>query len=132
MVFFGQDNIREGYDVYATAVGIMAFPQGRLAYFCTGMEEDPLHECYEVIGSKGRIEVPDMFTGTLVKVTVGENEPRVQEFEDPNRFKVQIEHFSDCILNAKPVMFPPEDAKTNTAALVALKNAACLGRAIIV
>jgi predicted dehydrogenase len=89
-----------------------------------------LHPAYEVIGSTGRIEVPDMFSGTLVRITTGQGETRVVEFEDANRFKVQIEHFSDCILNAKPVMFPPEDAKKNTAVLVALNRAARLGRAV--
>jgi predicted dehydrogenase len=56
----------------------------------------------------------------------------VHEFEDPGRFVVQMAHFSDCILNGKPVMYPPEDAKRNTAALVALKEAARTGRAVAV
>ena len=71
-----------------------------------------------------------MFSGTLVRITEGRSEPRVHEFEDPGRFVVQIQHFSDCILNGRPVLFPPEDAIKNTAALVALKEAARTGRAV--
>jgi len=124
------ERIKEDYDVQSAVAGIMRVPGDRLAFFCTGNEEAPLHPTYEVIGTEGRIEVPDMFSGTEVRIWSNQFEPRVVEFESASRFQVQIEHFTECILNGQPVMFPPEDAKRNTAALVALLRAARLGRAV--
>ena len=122
--------IKEGYSVDATFAGLLEFPGGRMAYMLTGMEE-PFRGCCEVIGSEGRIEMPDLFGGSRVHVVVG-GEEHVETFEAVDRFKLQIEHFSDCILNQKQPMLTLEDSRGNTAALVALKRAAVKGGTVAV
>ena len=120
--------LKEGYGVDATFAGILHFPGDRLAYMCTSMEA-PFRGCCEVIGTQGRIEMPDLFEGTAVRVVTGQGE-RVQAFEGVDRFMLQIAHFSDCILHGKQPMISPEDAKANTAVLVALQQAAREGKAV--
>lgn len=99
-----------------------------MAYVATGMEQ-PFRACCEVIGTKGRIEVPFLFGGQMVRVTIG-NEEHVQESEPVNRFRVQAEHFSECILTGKQPKLPPQDALNNTRVLVALQRAAREGHAV--
>ncbi|MCH7793305.1 MAG: gfo/Idh/MocA family oxidoreductase, partial [Planctomycetes bacterium] len=38
----------------------------------------------------------------------------------PNRFQVQFDEFSDCVLTGKAPEYPPEDGLRNMAAIVAL------------
>ncbi|MDF1514848.1 MAG: Gfo/Idh/MocA family oxidoreductase [Anaerolineae bacterium] len=111
--------------VDSTFVGLMQFKDGCVGYVATGMEQ-PFRACCEIIGSTGRIEIPGMFGGAKVKVQSGSTE-ETHGFETSNRFCLQIEHFSNCILNDLPLKFPPEDGLANTRVLVALKQAALTG-----
>ena len=111
--------------VDSTFVGLMQFSNGCMAYLATGMEQ-PFRACCEIIGTEGRIEIPGMFGGAKVKVVKGNTE-ELHSFDSSNRFRTQIEHFSDCILNGTPLRFPPEDGLANTRVLVALKQAAETG-----
>ncbi len=114
--------------VDTTFAGLMEFPGDRLAYVATGMEE-PFRFTCEVIGSEGTIRVAHCFAGGAVTVESGGQE-KVREFDGIDQFQAQLEHFSDCILSGTPPMLPVEDARGNTAALVALRRAAAEGRAI--
>jgi predicted dehydrogenase len=114
--------------VDSTFVGLMRFAGDRLAFMATGMEQ-PFRHCCEIIGTAGRIEIPRMFGGDVVKVFRGgeESEHRV---EPVNVHAVQLEHFSDCILSGTPPIIPPEDSLRNTAVLAALKQAAVEGKPV--
>ena len=114
--------------VDSTFTGQMRFPGGVTAFMCTSMEM-PFRGCCEIVGTEGRIDVPTLFGGDRVVITAG-GEERVMTFERVNRFARQMEHFSDCILNGTPVKRPPIDGLRNTAALVALRRSAEMGRAI--
>ncbi len=120
--------VRQPNGVDSTTTAIMVFPGERLAYMATGMEQ-PFRGCCEIIGSKGRIEMPDLFGGSKVNVIV-DGEESVHKFEPFDRFKAQIEHFSDAILNGTNLMAQPDDAIKNTAVLVAIQQSADEGRAI--
>lgn len=120
--------IKASHGVDSTFVGLMRFPGDRMAFMATGMEE-PFRACCEVIGTMGWIEVPYLFGGQVVRVVIG-GEERVEEFENVNRFRVQMAHFSDCILQVKRPKLPPEDGLNNTKVLVALKRAAQAGKPI--
>jgi predicted dehydrogenase len=61
-----------------------------------------------------------------VVIKTGQTE-RVEAVSAPNRFRVQLDEFSDCVLTGKSPAFPPEDALANTAALAALSAAARTG-----
>ena len=73
--------------------------------------------------------MPDLFGGSKVNVIV-DGEESVHKFEPFDRFKAQIEHFSDAILNGTNLMAQPDDAIKNTAVLVAIQQSADEGRAI--
>ena len=53
---------------------------------------------------------------------------RVEEFDGEPRFTVQINGFSDCILNGTAPEFPPIDGLRNTAAVLALYGSADSGK----
>ena len=114
------------YGVDTTFNGMLEFPSGATAHVASSMEE-PFRCELIAIGSEGRIEVPDMFedSGPVV-VKTGDDE-RVEAVPAPDRFRVQLDEFSDCVLTGKPPEFPAEDGLANTAALVALSSAARSG-----
>ncbi len=120
--------IREPQHVDSTFVGLLRFPGDRFAYMITGMEQ-PFRHCCEVTGTKGWIYVPNLFAADAARVVVG-GEEQVTTFETINRFQVQLEHFSACILDDLTPMLTLDDARGNTATLVALKRAARQGREI--
>jgi D-xylose 1-dehydrogenase (NADP+, D-xylono-1,5-lactone-forming) len=117
-------HVRNGVD--ATLSGLLRFPGDSVAHIVTGMEE-PFRCVLEVVGNHGAITVPNMFDeGADVHIAIG-NDERVERFSGPDRFQVQLERFSDCILQGKAPEFPPEDGLKNVAALQALKQAADYG-----
>ena len=118
-----------GYGVETTFNGLLEFPSGAVAHIGSSMEE-PLRSELIAIGSEGRIEVPDMFddSGPVV-VKVGDDE-RVEAVPAPDRFRAQLDEFSECVLTGKPPEFPAEDGLANTAALVALSTAARSGTVV--
>jgi predicted dehydrogenase len=122
------ETIHEAAGVDSTFTGLMRFPDDVLAFMVTSMRM-PFRGCCEIVGTKGRIKVPTLFGGDKVVVTAG-GEERVVTFEPANRFALQMEHFSDCILNGTPIKRPPIDGLRNTAALVALKRSAEERRAV--
>ena len=122
---------RGGYGVETTFNGMLEFPSGAVAHIGSSMEE-PYRCDLLAIGSEGRIEVPDMFddSGPVV-VKTGDSE-RVEAVPAPDRFRVQLDEFSECVLTGKPPEFPAEDGLANTAALVALLSAARSGAVVAV
>jgi xylose dehydrogenase (NAD/NADP) len=114
--------------VDAAFSGLMTFSSGCLGYILAGMEH-PFRACCEIIGSEGRLYIPGLFGGGLVEVFKGQSVKKYT-FTRVNRFRLQIEHFSDCILNGTPLRFPPEDGLANTRVLVALQQAAESGRTV--
>jgi predicted dehydrogenase len=121
-------HIREPQQVDSTFVGLMHFPGDRFAYVVTGMEQ-PFRHCCEITGTEGSIWVPDLFSADKAMVIVG-GEERTITFERVNRFQVQLDHFSECILHDLPPMLTPDDSLGNTATLAAIKRAACTGHEI--
>ena len=114
-------HLRQGVD--ATLAGLLRFPGDRVAYIAAGMEE-PFRCVLEIVGSHGAVRVPNMFDEqAAVHIAIG-NDERVETFSGPDRFQVQLERFSSCILQGKTPEFPPEDGLKNVAALQALKQAA--------
>jgi predicted dehydrogenase len=123
----GFQHLRRGVD--ATFSGLLRFPGDHLGYVVTGMEQ-PFRCLLEVVGSEGRIEVPSMFDEKgVVKISIG-NQEHVEQLSAPDRFRVQLERFSACVLQKKAPEFPPEDSLKNTAALVALRRAAESGKMV--
>jgi predicted dehydrogenase len=57
-------------------------------------------------------------------------ETEVFTLQSENRFKLQIDEFSDCILTGRTPEFPVEDAINNMAAILALYTSAETGRIV--
>lgn len=112
-----------GYGVDTSFSGLLEFPSGAVAHVGSSMEQPRRCELI-AIGSEGRVEVPDMFddSGPVV-IKIGDEE-RIEAVPAPNRFRVQMDEFSECVLTGKLPEFPAEDGLANTAALVALLTAA--------
>lgn len=114
------------YGVDTFLASVIQFQGGCTAMLACGMDIPP--RCVlEVTGTRGRVEVLHMFNEDAgVRLTIDGKE-EVRSFSAPNRFKVQIEHFADCVLNEKPLEFPPPDAIRNVAFIEALKRSADSG-----
>ena len=112
-----------GYGVETTFTGLLEFPGGAIARVSSSFEQ-PRRIELTVYGSEGRIIIPNMFddSGPLI-VTQGD-ERRVEATPAPDRFRVQLEEFSNCVLTGKQPEFPAEDGMRNMAAIVALLSAA--------
>ena len=115
-------------NVDSTLVGLLKFPGDRTAMVVSSMESC-FRGCCQVTGSKGEMSLSNFFTGNTVEVTIDWN-TRVETFDSIDRFKEQIEHFSDCILNDRAPRISTQDSRHNTAALVALAQAAEQGKLV--
>ncbi|MEX0886778.1 MAG: Gfo/Idh/MocA family oxidoreductase [Phycisphaeraceae bacterium] len=113
---------RPGCDFETSFVGIMSFPGERLGYMCTTMES-PFRACCEIITTAGRIEMPELFTGTRLVVHATGEKPEEVTFEPVNRFTLQAEHFADCVLHGRAPIVSLEQSRQNIQTLLALREA---------
>lgn len=110
--------------------GVLDFGDGRFGHFDFSFERARRSE-YEVIGSQGGIkchtvwqlpgDVPVVSWWTEDGWSVTEQTPPA------NHFRLEIEHFSDCVLHGKPPELSMSDALDNCRTLVALMGAAATG-----
>ena len=111
---------RPGVKFDTTANGFLQFPNGAVGHVWCCLE-GPQRGLLEVFGTNGKIILDGVFSETVpVTVIRGEAEPDVMELTSPDRFQVQLDEFSECILNRKEPEFPPDDALRNMASILAL------------
>jgi predicted dehydrogenase len=119
------------WGVDTTFSGLLEFAGGAVGRVGASMEQPRRCELW-AYGTKGRLHVPDMFNDSgPINVRVGDEE-RTQAVPAPDRFKVQIDEFSECVLTRKAPEFPAEDGLRNMAAIVALLDAARRGATVAV
>jgi D-xylose 1-dehydrogenase (NADP+, D-xylono-1,5-lactone-forming) len=53
-----------------------------------------------------------------------------ERYPASNHFKLEIEHFSDCVLNGKAPQLPLDDARDNCRVIVAALQSAAEGRVV--
>jgi predicted dehydrogenase len=117
-----------------TLTGLLRYPADRAAIIECSFRR-PYRCLYEVCGTKGRISVPQGFLrdpepgyfeiirdGATERVEVGAAEV----------YKLQAEHFAECVLAGKPLAWPAEDGLANMRALTALLKSAQTGQAVSV
>ena len=126
------DRKRGGVEVDTTMSGLLRFPNDAVGHiFCSF--DGPRHTVFHAIGTEGAISVNGAFREDApVTVTRGDAEPEVMRMTSTNRFQVQIEEFSECVLTGKQPEFPPDDALRNMASILALYESAATGRAAAV
>ena len=107
------------YGVDTTFNGLLEFPRGTVAHISSSFQEPWRCELI-AIGSKGRIETPQMLDeSSTVIINIGDSE-QIETKRTSNRFRIQLDKFSECVLSGKCPEFPAEDGLRNTAALEAL------------
>ncbi|MGZ5044094.1 MAG: Gfo/Idh/MocA family protein [Methylobacter sp.] len=123
--------IESGADI-ATS-GIIDFGDGKYAHFDFSFERARRCE-YEIVGTKGGIKCHNVWCmpGDVPMIswwTEG-GEPSEEWLPSANHFRLEIEHFSDCVLNGKAPALPLSDAKANCQIIVAALQSAALGQRI--
>ncbi|KPH77887.1 Gfo/Idh/MocA family oxidoreductase [Oceanobacillus caeni] len=95
--------IHKGNPVDISTTGIMEFDNGVKGVFDCSMDMAQ-HMSYEVVGTKGIIQVPrayrpDLFNGEgIIQVISNDGEVR-KEIIEGDEYKLAMEHISDCMLN---------------------------------
>lgn len=124
------DRKRPGVEVDTTFNGFLKFPgDGAVAHVWSSVE-GPSERVFKAVGTKGTISISNAFSETSpVIVTRGDDE-EVMEMTSTNRFQVQFDEFSECVLTGKKPEFPVEDGIRNMASVLALLESAKQGRAL--
>jgi len=107
-------HISSGADISCN--GIIDFGDGKYAHFDFGFEHARRAE-YEIIGTKGGLKCHNVWAKQAETPVISwwtETGDQNQEIlAIANHFRLEVEHFSHCVLNNKPVQLSIEDAKTN-------------------
>lgn len=115
----------ETRDVDISTLAILQFPGNRFTSFTCSMLQQRSQQ-YEVIGTEGTISVPTAFVP-------GRQAPLVQLrtrdcmteriIRSVDQYKLQIEHFSRCILDDTKLMYPAENGLANMEAIEMVRRA---------
>jgi predicted dehydrogenase len=104
--------------------------RARFGHFDISFERSRKSE-YELIGDKGWLKCHTVwaFDKDVPVISWGTDagESGEEKLAPANHFTLEIEHFSDCVLNNKPTHLTFDDAKANCAALQASIHAASRG-----
>ena len=123
--------VESGADV-ATS-GIIDFGAGKYAHFDFSFERARRCE-YEIIGTKGGIKCHTVWQlpGDVPVISWWTEDGRQCEERLPadNHFRLEIEHFSSCILNDEAPLISLEDAKANCQIIGGALQSAAQGRVV--
>ena len=107
--------------------GVMRFPGGVLAHFDCGFTTER-HEVCEVAGTEGQIAVPSAFLpgkdDVPIRMSRGGQEETIEVVPGADEYREMVEHFSDCVLNDRPLRYPAEEAALNMRTIQALYRSA--------
>jgi predicted dehydrogenase len=113
--------------------GIIDFGLGRYAHFDFSFERARRCE-YEIVGTKGGIKCHAVWQlpGDVPVISWWTEEGLQCEERLPiaNHFQLEIEHFSDCVLNNKEPLLSLDDAKSNCQVIVAALKSAAQGQVV--
>ena len=120
-------HIESGADISCN--GIIDFGDGKYAHFDFGFEHARRAE-YEIIGTKGGLKCHNVWAKQAEIPVVSWWTEAGQKDEETlalaNHFCLEVEHFSDCIINNRKPALSLEDARTNckiiNAALASIKT----------
>jgi predicted dehydrogenase len=123
--------VESGADI--TTSGIIDFGAGKYAHFDFSFERARRCE-YEIIGTKGGIKCHTVWQlpGDVPVISWWNEDGRQCEERLPadNHFRLEIEHFSSCVLNGNAPALSLDDAKANCQIIVAALQSAAQGRVI--
>lgn len=115
----------QGIDVSASAM--LRFDQKEIVAHIQCSFASAEYQVIEVVGSEGAVTAPLAFTAwrndtTALHIQRGSQFER-QEFAPADPYHLMLSHFTDCILEQKPVLYPPEDGRA-TLRVVEMINSA--------
>ena len=123
--------VESGADI--TTSGIIDFGAGKYAHFDFSFERARRCE-YEIIGIKGGIKCHTVWQlpGDVPVISWWTEDGRQCEERLPadNHFRLEIEHFSSCVLNGNEPTLSLDDAKANCQIIVAALQSAAQGRVV--
>ena len=108
-----------------TTTGLLEYPSHSALFDCSF--ESNFRTSIELVGSDGRIELPKPWLpGKDPGVVRVFDQHGVEELttEVVDQYALMVEHFSDCILNNRPPVRGPEDARDNMRVLEAVRRSA--------
>jgi len=114
--------------------GVLDFGGGRLALFASSFTQPYRHEV-ELLGTAGRIRVPDAFVNGSEPVTIEIQDAsgaweRIDVPGD-DEYRLEVEDFAECVRSGRqPQVVSHEDTLANMGAIDALYEAARSGRRI--
>jgi xylose dehydrogenase (NAD/NADP) len=113
--------------------GLLDFGDGRTATIVSSFTQPYRHEV-EILGTSGRIRVPDAFVNGLdpVRVEVQDASSAWERVEVAgDEYRLEVEHFASCIAAGRqPTVVPHADTLANMAVVDALYEAARTGGTI--
>ncbi len=123
--------VESGADI--TSSGILDFGAGKFVHFDFSFERARRCE-YEIIGTKGGIKCHTVWQlpGDVPVISWWNEAGQACEerLPDSNHFNLEIENFSDCVLNGKRPLLSLDDAKSNCQIILAALQAAADGRTV--
>jgi predicted dehydrogenase len=123
--------VESGADI--TTSGIIDFGGGKYAHFDFSFERARRCE-YEITGTKGGIKCHTVWQlpGDVPVISWWTEDGRVCEERLPaeNHFRLEIEHFSACVLNGTEPSLSLDDAKANCQIIVAALQSAAQGKIV--
>ena len=117
------------FEVDTTLSGFLEFPRGAVAYVTSSVEQTS-RRFLSVTGETGSISLPNAFSETSPVVITREEDVEKMEMTSVNRFQVQLDEFSECVLTGKAPEFPVVDGLRNMSAVIALLEAAEKGSTV--
>ncbi|MDD2740106.1 MAG: Gfo/Idh/MocA family oxidoreductase [Methylomonas lenta] len=123
--------VESGADISTS--GILDYGEGKFAQFDFSFERARRCE-YEIVGTQGGLKchVVWQLPGDVPVISWWTEDGRQAEERLPasNHFNLEIEHFSDCILNNKAPQLSLDDARENCQVIVAALESAATGQVV--
>ena len=127
---FAQSTYHPDHSAEAETRAILTFPDDRVAVFDSSFLLAGRRE-YEIVGDRGRITAFNTYNpgwGVDVRielVTVGTK--TVEKIDAENEYRLEVDHFSTCILRNEPPLISRQDSISNLRTLDALRESAHRG-----
>ena len=115
--------------------GLLDFGDGRRGHFDISFECSRQSE-YTLIGTKGGVKCHSVWqlpgTSDVPVISWWSDDGRrgEEQYAPANHFKLEIEHFSDCVLNDKVPALSLADARANCKTIVAVLQSAASGQTV--
>lgn len=129
---YAEASLRPGSSVDSSVVAILDFGEGRRAILDYSLDYGR-RSFYEVMGSKGTISVENMWQEPQEPafIYLRDNDGlHTEELPRINHFQLQVEAFSQAVLEGQPAPYSLEDTRLNTLTCVSILQSIKEGRRI--